>query len=244
MYLQNLKISDLKPYERNPRKNDQAVDAVAESIKQCGYCAPIVVDENMVILAGHTRWKALQKLKWQEAPVLVLEGKTEEQKQKYRLLDNKTSEFAMWDDELLKKELEGLDFDGFDFSFPVDEAIDNASGSIYTTNSRLPQYTPTGELVAERDLYDDSKTMALIAEIEGADLSREQKEFLKMAAYRHTVFNYRKIAEYYAATSAEVQSLMERSALVVIDMDDAIANGFTALSATLEELMEDDVDGA
>ena len=94
MYLQNLKISDLKPYERNPRKNDQAVDVVAESIKQCGYCAPIVVDENMVILAGHTRWKALQKLKWQEAPVLVLEGKTEEQKQKYRLLDNKTSEFA------------------------------------------------------------------------------------------------------------------------------------------------------
>ena len=244
MYLQNLKISDLKPYERNPRKNDQAVDAVAESIKQCGYCAPIVVDENMVILAGHTRWKALQKLKWQEAPVLVLEGKTEEQKQKYRLLDNKTSEFAMWDDELLKKELEGLDFDGFDFRFPMDEAIDNASGSIYTTDSRLPQYTPTGELVAERDLYDDSKTMALIAEIEGADMSREQKEFLKMAAYRHTVFNYRKIAEYYAATSAEVQSLMERSALVVIDMDDAIANGFTALSATLEELMEDDVDGA
>ena len=218
------------------------MDAVAESIRQCGYCAPIIVDENMVILAGHTRWKALTKLKWKEAPVIILEGKTEEQKAKYRLLDNKTSEFASWDDELLKSELEGLDFDGFDFHFPMDEE-ENTAGTIYTADSRLPQYTPTGETVHENDLYDDVKTTSLIAEIEGSSLTREQKDFLKMAAYRHTVFNYRKIAEYYAVADPEMQSLMERSALVVIDMEDAIANGFTALTETLEELMEDDVDG-
>lgn len=62
MEIKRVKIGQIKPYENNPRLNDGAVDAVAESIRQCGYCAPIVVDENMVILAGHTRHKALQKL--------------------------------------------------------------------------------------------------------------------------------------------------------------------------------------
>ena len=243
MQLQTLKLTDVKPYERNPRKNDQAVDAVAESIKQCGYCAPIIVDENMVILAGHTRYKALKKLKWQEATVLVREGMSEEQKQKYRLLDNKTNEFAAWDDELLREELKGLDFDGFDFRFPGEEG-EEAEGTIYTSETRLPQYTPVGEEVTEQDLYDSRKTDALILEIEGADIPKEQKDFLIMAANRHTVFNYRKIAEYYAVASPEVQRLMERSALVLIDLDDAIANGFTALTATLDELMEDDINGA
>ena len=243
MQLQTLRLGTIKPYEKNPRKNDQAVDAVAESIRQCGYCAPIIVDENMVILAGHTRYKALKKLKIDEVPVVILEGKTEEQKAKYRLLDNKTNEFASWDDELLKEELAGLDFGGFDFHFPTEEEA-ATEGTIYTSETRLPQYTPVGEEVTEQDLYDRRKTDALILEIEGADIPKEQKDFLIMAANRHTVFNYRKIAEYYAVASHEVQRLMERSALVLIDLDDAIANGFTALTASLDELMEDDIDGA
>lgn len=113
----NVQINKIKPYEKNPRRNDAAVVAVEESIKQCGYCAPIVVDENMVILAGHTRYKALRHMGWEECQVVVRDGMTEEQKRKYRLLDNKTSEFAEWDMELLAGELDGLDFDGFDFGF-------------------------------------------------------------------------------------------------------------------------------
>lgn len=111
------KLTDLRPYENNPRKNDQAVEAVAESIRQCGYCAPIVVDENMEILAGHTRLKALQYLGWTECEVCVKEGLTEEQKRKYRILDNKTNELAGWDFGLLEAELVDLDFDNFDFGF-------------------------------------------------------------------------------------------------------------------------------
>ena len=115
--LEKRKISELKPYKNNPRKNDGAVDAVAESIKQCGYASPIIVDENLEILAGHTRYKALKQLKWKEAEVVVIEGMTEEQKRKYRILDNKTSEEAEWDIDLLAVELEDLDFEDFDFGF-------------------------------------------------------------------------------------------------------------------------------
>lgn len=119
MEIIKLKITEIKPYDKNPRKNDGAVDAVAESIKQCGYCAPIVIDEDNVILAGHTRLKALKKLKYKECECVRKVGMTEEQKRKYRLLDNKTNELAEWDIDLLKGELEGLDFLDFDFGFDI-----------------------------------------------------------------------------------------------------------------------------
>ena len=119
MEIIKLKIADIVPYDKNPRKNDGAVDAVAESIKQCGYCAPIVIDEDNVILAGHTRLKALKKLKYKECECVRKVGMTEEQKRKYRLLDNKTNELAEWDMDLLKGELDGLDFLDFDFGFDI-----------------------------------------------------------------------------------------------------------------------------
>lgn len=122
MELQTLKIKDIHPYERNARKNDQAVDAVAKSIEQCSYVAPIVVDENHVILAGHTRWKALKKLGRTECECIVKDGLTEEQKKKYRLLDNKTNELADWDFDLLADELDGLDFGDLQLDWGVGKA--------------------------------------------------------------------------------------------------------------------------
>ena len=119
MELKKLKLTEIKPYGKNPRKNDGAVDAVAESIKQCGYCSPIVVDENYEVLAGHTRLKALKKLGRKECEVVVKEGLTEEQKQKYRILDNKTGEMAEWDFNKLDALLPSLDFGDFDFGFEV-----------------------------------------------------------------------------------------------------------------------------
>lgn len=115
MKLETLKLTDVFPYENNPRKNDDAVNAVAESIKQCSYIAPIIVDEEHVIIAGHTRYKALKALGVAEVPCLVCYGLTEEQKKKYRFLDNKTGEKATWDLMKLETELEGLDLEGFDF---------------------------------------------------------------------------------------------------------------------------------
>lgn len=115
------KLSDIHPYERNPRRNDPAVDAVAESIRQCSYIAPIVVDEEGVILAGHTRYKALKKLKRKEAQVIVKAGLSEEQRRKYRLLDNKSGELSGWDLDLLADELEGLDFEDLSLDWGADD---------------------------------------------------------------------------------------------------------------------------
>ena len=129
MKLERLKISEITPYENNPRKNDGAVNAVAESIRQCSYITPIIVDENHVIIAGHTRYKALMALGESEAECLVCDVLTEEQKKKYRFLDNKTGEKAAWDLMKLEVELEGLDLEGFDFfGMAVDIPLDGAGG--------------------------------------------------------------------------------------------------------------------
>lgn len=120
MELVTIPLDKIRPYERNPRKNDEAVAAVMESIKQCTYVAPIIVDENNVILAGHTRYKALKKLGKTEAEVIVKSGLSDEQKRKYRLLDNKTNELAEWDFDLLAGELEGLDFGDLDLDWGIE----------------------------------------------------------------------------------------------------------------------------
>ena len=124
---QILKLSEIVQYENNARKNDKAVKDVAESIKQCGYIAPIIVDENNVILAGHTRYKALKKLGYKEITVRKVSGLTDEQKRKYRLLDNKTNELADWDFEKLKDEIDGLDFSEFDIDWGIEEDIEPVS---------------------------------------------------------------------------------------------------------------------
>ena len=115
MKLVELRLEDITPYENNPRKNDDAVNAVAESIRQCTYITPIIVDEGHVIIAGHTRYKALKALGIEKVQCLVCDGLTDEEKKKYRYLDNKTGEKATWDLLKLEKELEGLDLEGFDF---------------------------------------------------------------------------------------------------------------------------------
>ncbi len=139
---QVLKLSEIVPYENNARKNNKAVKDVAESIKQCGYIAPIIVDENNVILAGHTRYKALKKLGYKEVAVRKVSGLTDEQKRKYRLLDNKTNELADWDFEKLKDEINGLDFSEFDIDWGIEEDTETISviedAPIEIDNTREP----------------------------------------------------------------------------------------------------------
>ena len=114
-------VNDIRPYEQNPRQNDQAVDAVAASLKEFGFRQPIVVDEAGVIIVGHTRWKAAQKLGLKQVPVHVARDLTPEQVRAYRIADNQTATLAEWDMELLPielRDLQSLDFDlgllGFD----------------------------------------------------------------------------------------------------------------------------------
>lgn len=120
-------IDEIKPYENNPRDNDDAVDAVANSIKEFGWQQPIVVDNDGVIIAGHTRYKAAQKLGLKTVPVVVAKDLTEEQVKAYRLADNKSGELADWDMDLLNDELDqirNIDMSDFGFDELDDDQID------------------------------------------------------------------------------------------------------------------------
>ena len=105
MNVVNLSIDELKPYKNNPRFNDQAVEAVMNSIKEFGFKVPIVVDKNNVIVAGHTRYKASKRLGLKEVPCIIADDLTDEQIKAFRLADNKVSELAEWDKDLLNLEL-------------------------------------------------------------------------------------------------------------------------------------------
>jgi len=111
------KISQLKPYEKNPRNNEAAVEAVAESIKQNGFVQPIVIDQKNRICIGHTRFLAAQLLELQEVPVIVKEM-TEADFMRLNIADNKTGELADWDDDLLKEMILDLDAIGDDLEIP------------------------------------------------------------------------------------------------------------------------------
>ena len=115
-------LKDIKPYEKNPRKNDNAVKYVANSIKEFGFQQPIVIDKNGVIVAGHTRYKASKKLGLEKVPCIIADDLTDEQIKAYRLADNKVSEKSEWDFDLLSEELEGIfDIDMSDFDFDLSE---------------------------------------------------------------------------------------------------------------------------
>lgn len=115
-------IDEIRPYENNPRVNDGAVGAVAESIREFGFQQPIVVDRDGVIIAGHTRYKAAKKLGLTEVPVVVADNLTDEQVRAYRLADNKTGELAEWDFSALEEELAGIgELDMSLFGFAAEE---------------------------------------------------------------------------------------------------------------------------
>lgn len=108
------RIEDLKPYEKNPRNNDAAVDFVVKSIQEFGFKVPLVVDVDGVIVAGHTRYKAAKKLGLKTLPCVLADDLSPEQVKAFRIADNKTNEKATWNDELLSSEL--LDLQGLDFN--------------------------------------------------------------------------------------------------------------------------------
>jgi len=107
-------IDRIKPYEKNPRRNEKAVEAVAKSIEQFGFRQPVVIDAGGVIVVGHTRYKAALKLRLKRVPVHVANDLTPEQARAYRIADNKSAEASEWDVELLPVELGELRDDGFD----------------------------------------------------------------------------------------------------------------------------------
>lgn len=108
MEIKLVDINLIQPYSKNPRINDNAVDKVAASIKEFGFRQPLVVDENMVLITGHTRLKAAYKLGFKELPIHIASGLTPEQIKAYRIADNRVAQDSSWDSTLLNYELTDL----------------------------------------------------------------------------------------------------------------------------------------
>ena len=147
MNILDLKLSDITPYENNPRNNDEAVEPVAESIKEFGFKVPIIIDKDNVIVAGHTRYKAAKKLKLDKVPCIRADDLTEEQVKAFRLVDNKVSEIATWDMDLLELELDGIsniemsDF-GFEMSiFSEDDELSEESNKKIADEFIVPPFS-------------------------------------------------------------------------------------------------------
>lgn len=249
--VQEISINDIVPYENNAKIHGrEQIEKLKESILEFGFLTPCLIDEDNNLIAGHGRVMAAKELGFETVPCVYIEGLTEEQRRAYILADNRLSELGEWDMDAVNIELQELDRLGFNFAVTGFDSImeladfDEEAKAIretsrYTGKVNIPQYEPTGEEVDTDDCVDLEKTYELMEEIDEANLPKDIADFLKVAAYRHAVFNYRNIAELYANSSPKIQELMEKSALVIIDVDDAIANGYVKLSKTINDILSE-----
>ncbi len=228
-----LPVGELKPYKNNARKHqDKDIEAICTSIREFGFDDPIGIwsDENLIV-EGHGRLLAAKKLGMTEVPCIRLDHLDDEQRRAYALAHNKTAELSSWLDDVLVSELgdiTSIDMSKLGFNLDIGE-------NPYSAKVKIPCYEPTGAVVSIQDLCNLDKFYELEKEIRESNLSDDEKNFLLISAYRHVVFNYKNIAEYYAANaSEEMQNLMEKSALVIIDIDDAMQYGYCRMMNKIE----------
>jgi len=243
-------VSDLIPYARNSRTHsDVQVNKIASSIKEFGFLNPVLIDKDNGIIAGHGRVMAAQKLGLKEVPVLQIGHLSDTQKRAYIIADNRLALDAGWDEEMLRVEFAELAEDGFNLEltgFDIGEMADitlseESTGremdeEKYTAKITTPVYEMKGNKPNIEDLYSNTKTSTLSEKILKTDMPDDVKGFLMAAATRHIVFNYENIAEFYAHQDKDIQDLMEQSALVIIDYDKAIENGYIKMSKELMAL--------
>lgn len=249
MKITEKKVTELIPYVNNSRTHsDEQIAQIAASIKEFGWTNPILVDGANSIIAGHGRLLAARKLGMESVPTIQLKDLTEAQKKAYVIADNKLALNAGWDDALLKIELESLQEIGFKLDLlgfdpnEIRELFDenDESENQYTQKVEIPTYEPSDTKPDVKDLYDDSKAFDLIAKIKASKIPQAEKDFLMLTAGRHVELNFQLIADYYAHSTKEVQELMEASALVIVDFNDAIANGWVRLSKNLDDIYDED----
>lgn len=249
MKITQKQVAELIPYVNNSRKHsDKQVAQIAASIKEFGWTNPILVDGDNGIIAGHGRLMAARKLGMTEVPTIELSDLSESQKKAYVIADNNLALNADWDEALLKIELENLKNLSFDLDILAfdDEFLTNLldenedEENMYTQKVDIPTYEPSEIKPNVKDLYDDSKAFDLIDKIKASKLPQAEKDFLMLTAGRHVMLNFQLIADYYAHSERPVQQLMEDSALVIVDLDNAIANGWVNLSKKLDDIYDED----
>lgn len=261
-----LPLTDLEPDPANPKGHDEAL--IGSSIVRHGLVDMIVRDDRTGrLIAGHGRRKALAAM-WEAGmeppegvrvshdgewlvPVVVGWGSDSDLEARAALIElNRTTEVGGWVDESLLESLTWLEEQGAppvigfgpaDRQALLDRLAGDQDDRTYSRDVDVPHYQPTmTEPPPVEALADDRRTLALQEEIAAAGLPDEVAQFLHLAAYRHTVFRYDRIAEFYAHATPRVQALMEASALVIIDVADAIRLGYVRLSDRLDELLSQD----
>ncbi len=230
-------IDSIKAYKNNAKKHPpEQIEQIKKSIEQFGMDDPIGIWKNEVV-EGHGRLIACRELGHKQVPIIRLDHLTNEERKAYMLVHNKLTLNSDFDVNILNDELEAItSINMLDYGFVItDEELEDK----YTKKINTPQYEMRGIEPAVDELVDDTKAKKYLNDIEKANVTEEQKEFLRKAVSRLYVFDYKNIAEYYAHQDAEMQKLMERLALVLIDYNDAILNGYVELSEALEEIRND-----
>lgn len=221
------KLSELVPNPKNPRKaTDSAIKALADSIlanQKFFEARPILLSDRtgvLMIIGGQRRSEAAKLLGLTEVPTILLSGLTEAQEDEILIKDN--THAGVWDEQKLAA------FDGNalkQWGVSEDWKSGTRTEDKYSRKIESPVYEIKGQKPNISELVDTKKRDELIVKINSSSLPPQEKEFLLMAAQRHLVFDYEKIAEYYAKSPAFVQRLFEDSALVIVDFEDAIGGG-------------------
>jgi hypothetical protein len=232
-----ISVDKLITDETNPNKMSKgSYNSLKEVIKQYGFIVPIITNKRFLIADGYHRLKAAIELGMNEVPVIALDVE-EVDRRLLRQVMNKLRGEHDWDLDAL--DIKWLDENNGlsellaylpDYSKDIKELLGTKDNNPYSQKIEPPTYLPNNKKPEITELYDKSKYNELIDKIEASELSLQQKEFLKLCASRHIVFNYDKIADLYAHSEKPMQEQMESSALVIIDFDKAIAEGFVRLS--------------
>lgn len=245
-------IDSLAPAPYNPRTiSDDALARLKRGVEEFGLVDPIIVRaEDNLVIGGHQRLKVLRDLQWSEVPVVLVSGLDDNRTAALNILLNNPNAQGEWDNQRLRDILSELDATGFDATLTAFDsaelqdllAWDGQPEEEYTNKIDSPIYTPKGDCPSVTELFDHEKTSRLLAEIDAAELNDavppDIADFLRLAAERHTVFNFRQIAEYYCHADATIQDLMEKSGLVIIDFKKAIEYGFVHMTEQLSALAD------
>lgn len=250
-------MSELKFDPKNYRiHNEKNKRLIRKSLEDCGAGRSILFDKDNCIIAGNGVYEQAQTL---GLPVRIIESdgteliaikrtdlSTEDARRKaLALADNHTSDTSVFNVEAVIEDFSPEELDLWEFSIdnietPIISNEAEANNDPYTKKVASPVYVPTGSKPEITELFDVKKYNTFVSEIERSSLPSDEKSFLLLAATRHIVFDYSKIAEYYAHAGKETQEIMENLALVIIDFDKAIELGYVKLKQDIAEQYKED----
>jgi ParB-like chromosome segregation protein Spo0J len=237
------RVKDLILFEDNPRRmNKHQAEQLLDSLKKFNLVEIPAIDQNNRVLAGNMRIRALKELGREDDEIDVRVPSrplSEEEAREYLIRSNKN--VGEWNFDLLVNfdfnMLKKVGFDKIDLA-----KIFKDEDLLYSRKIAVPVYVPSGEKVEVKDLYNREFQLELFNEIERADfLSEELKEFLVLASFRHVIFNYGKIADFYASLKDErIKKLFRKSVLVLVDFDEAVERGWIRLSEDIVEQIKEE----